>query len=388
MTLTQRIKARALELGFNLVGVAEAGPSQQHEAFVEWLRAGFHGTMGYLARPEAVERRRDPRAILPGARSVVTVAMSYYVPARESAANDARLRGQIARYARNDDYHDVMTRRLEALTGFMRTEAGREVQARVYVDTGPVLERELASRAGLGWIGKHTNLIHPRWGSWLLLGEIITDLALEPDPPFEQDYCGTCDRCLVACPTGALVAPRVLDARRCISYLTIELKGPIPPDLRPLMGDWIFGCDVCQEVCPWNQKFARPTEEPAFRPRDDLAAPDLMALLSLDEEGFRHRFRGSPIRRAKRPGLLRNVAVALGNLGSPAAVPALARALDDPEPLVRDHAAWALGQIGGAARSGQSQSRVPQVPQSSPEFLLGNSEELRETHHWKQEGSS
>lgn len=355
MTFTQRIKARALELGFDLAGVAEAGPSQQHDAYLEWLRAGFHGTMSYLARPDAVARRRDPRAILPGARSVVVVAMSYYVPNREPAANDARPRGRIARYARNDDYHDVMTRRLEALVGFMRAEAGQEVQARVYVDTGPVLERELASRAGLGWIGKHTNLIHPRWGSWLLLGEIITDLALEPDPPFEQDHCGTCTRCLVACPTGALVAPRVLDARRCISYLTIELKEPIPPDLRPLMGEWIFGCDVCQEVCPWNQKFARLTTELAFRPRDDLAALDLMALLSLDEEGFRRRFQGSPIRRAKRRGLLRNVAVALGNLGDQVAIPALARALDDSEPLVREHAAWALGQIGGAARSEQSQ---------------------------------
>lgn len=363
MTLTQRIKAHAVELGFDLVGVAEAGPSQQHAAYLAWLRAGFQGTMGYLARPDAVERRRDPRTILPGARSVVAVAMSYYVPHNESPGDDTRPRGRVARYARHDDYHHVMTRRLEELVDFVRAQAGREIQARVYVDTGPLLERELASRAGLGWIGKHTNLIHPRWGSWLLLGEVLTDLPLDPDPPFERDHCGSCNRCLVACPTGAFVAPRVLDARRCISYLTIELKGSIPPDLRPLMGDWVFGCDLCQEVCPWNQKFARPTGEPAFHPRDDLAAPDLIALLSLDEEGFRRRFRGSPIRRARRQGLLRNVAVVLGNLGAPAAVPALARALHDPQPVVREHAAWALARIGGGAAQPEQSQRPHQVGQ-------------------------
>jgi epoxyqueuosine reductase len=343
VSLKERIKERARELGFDLVGIAEAAPSRHHPAYLDWLRAGYHGTMAYMARPGAVERRKDPRLILPGARSVIVVAVNYYVADRQPCQAGAELRGRIARYARNDDYHDVMKRRLEALVDFMRAEAGQEIQARAYVDTGPVLERELASRAGLGWIGKNTNLIHPRWGSWLLLGEIITNLALEPDQPFERDHCGSCDRCLRACPTQAFVAPRVLDAQRCISYLTIELREAIPPDLRPLMSDWIFGCDVCQDACPWNRKFARPTHEPTFQPRDDLDAPDLLALLTLDEEGFRRRFRGSPIRRAKRRGLLRNVAVALGNLGAPSAIPALKSALDDPEPLVQEHAAWALG---------------------------------------------
>jgi epoxyqueuosine reductase len=373
-SLTERIKQRAIDLGFDLVGVAAAGPSQTFDAYADWLAHGYAGDMGYLARERNLERRRDVSEILPGARSVIVVAMNY--AAKEPEGSDvspgpsARLPGKVARYARNDDYHDVMLARLEGLIEFMRGEAGTQVQARPYVDTGPVLEREWAQRAGLGWFGKNTNLIDPQLGSWLLLGEVITDLALDPDPPFAFDRCGTCTRCLDACPTDAFVGPGVLDARRCISYLTIELKGAIPADLRPLMGDWIFGCDVCQEVCPWNRKFARPTAEPAFQPRDDdagsslavdgrdlksgsdepasLAAPDLIALLTLDDEGFRRRFKGSPIRRAKRRGLLRNVVVALGNSGDPAAVPALSQALHDREPLVRRHAAWALGRIGTA----------------------------------------
>ncbi len=364
MSLKERLKGRALELGFDLIGVAEAGPSRHHPAYLDWLKAGYHGSMAYMARPDAIERRKDPGLIVPGARSVIVVAMNYYVPDRRASTGDARLPGRIARYARNDDYHDVMKARLEALVDFAQAEAGHEVRARVYVDTGPVLEREWASRAGLGWIGKNTNLIHPHWGSWLLLGEIITDLELEPDPPFQRDHCGSCDRCLRACPTRAFAEPRVLDARRCISYLTIELREAIPPDLRPLMGNWVFGCDICQEVCPWNQKFARPTDETAFRPRDDLYAPDLLKLLRLDEEGFRRRFHRSPIRRAKRRGLLRNVAMALVNLGHPSAVPALEDALDDPDPLVREHVAWALARMAGRrprtalAGTGDLKSRV------------------------------
>jgi epoxyqueuosine reductase len=229
-----------------------------------------------------------------------------------------------------------------------RAQAGRDVCGRAYVDTGPLLERDLARRAGLGWFGKNTMLLHPRIGSYFFLGALMLDLPLRPDPPFTGDHCGTCTRCLDACPTGAFVGPRVLDARRCISYLTIELRGPIPRELRPLVGDWIFGCDICQEVCPWNRK-APVSLEPAFRPRAGFETPELIPMLQMTQEEFSARFKGSPIKRAKRRGLLRNVAVALGNAGDRAAIPALVVALRDPEPLVRGHAAWALGRLGGAA---------------------------------------
>ncbi|HID87781.1 MAG TPA: tRNA epoxyqueuosine(34) reductase QueG [Anaerolineae bacterium] len=338
----ETIKERAHDLGFDLVGVAPARPSQHGEFLADWLARGYAGTMGYLQRN--VERRLDPRQALPGARSIVAVGMNYST-AGDQPADPSH--GRISCYAWGDDYHDLIEARLRELLGFIQREAGREIHGRVYVDTGPVLEREVASRAGLGWIGKNTNLIHPRWGSWLFLGEILLDIELAPDEPWAADRCGTCIRCLEACPTGALVAPRVLDARRCISYLTIELKGSIPRDLRPPMGNWIFGCDLCQEVCPWNRRSARPTGEWAFWPREGLDAPPLLSLMGMDDEEFRSRFRGSPIKRVRRRGLLRNVAVALGNWGDEAAVPALARALDDPEPLVREHAAWALGRIGG-----------------------------------------
>jgi epoxyqueuosine reductase len=240
------------------------------------------------------------------------------------------------------------------LAEFVESRSGKALASRAYVDTGPVLERDLAARAGLGFIGKNTLLIHPRLGSWLFLGELLLDLDL---PPIGPDFsgpggarpvhgtCGRCTRCLDACPTGALVAPYILDARRCLSYLTIELKGSIPPDLRPLLGNHILGCDVCQQVCPWNRRFARPSHEPGFQPRPGALAPSLLDLMALDDEGFRQRFRGSPVTRANRRGLLRNVAVALGNWGDPAAMPALRRALGDAEPLIQDHAAWALERI-------------------------------------------
>jgi epoxyqueuosine reductase len=254
----------------------------------------------------------------------------------------------VARYALGDDYHDVMLSRLKTLLAEVRARYGEEVPGRAYVDTGPLLERDLAQRAGLGWWGKNTNLLHRHLGSYFFLGALLLGLDLAPDAPTTA-HCGTCRRCLDACPTRAFVAPYVLDARRCISYLTIELKGPIPRNLRPLVGNWIYGCDICQEVCPWNRK-APPTDEPAFQPRGDLAAPELIPLLGMTDEEFRARFRGSPIKRTKRRGLLRNVAVALGNARDPVAIPALRAALgQDPEPLVRGHAAWALGRIGGPA---------------------------------------
>jgi epoxyqueuosine reductase len=255
-------------------------------------------------------------------------------------------RCRIARYALGDDYHDVMRGGLEALLVSIREQTGTEVRGKAYVDTGPLLERDLARRAGLGWFGKNTNLLSVGKGSYFFLGALLLDLPLEPDEPFIGDHCGTCSRCLEACPTGAFVSPYVLDARRCISYLTIELKGPIPRELRPLVGDWIYGCDVCQEVCPWNRKAPR-TKEPAFRARPGLTLPELAPLLAMTQEEFSRRFKHSPIKRAKRRGLLRNVAVALGNSQDRAAVPALAAAMHDPEALVRAHAAWALGRLGG-----------------------------------------
>ncbi|MEA3339815.1 MAG: tRNA epoxyqueuosine(34) reductase QueG, partial [Chloroflexota bacterium] len=312
---------------------------------------GYHGEMGYLARPDRVTRREDPARILPGARSVVCVGLNYYTAPLPAALEHDPARGLISNYAWGLDYHDLMLTRLEELAAFIAAaawrEMGREVKHRAYVDTGPLLERAYAAEAGLGFTGKNTCLIHPQMGSWLFLGQILLDVALEPTTEKVSVSCGSCTRCLDACPTGALVAPHVLDARRCISYLTIELKGPIPRELRPLIGNRIFGCDVCQTVCPW-QRFAKPTSEAAFRPDEpDRAAPLLLDLIALNEGEFRQRYEGTPILRTGRGRLLRNAAVALGNWEDERAIPALAQALTDAEPLVRGHAAWALGRIGG-----------------------------------------
>jgi epoxyqueuosine reductase len=316
--------------------------------------------MQWLARDP--ERREDLRRVLPGARSVVVVGLSYFVldPPEELWHDPAR--GRIARYAWGLDYHEVMLPRLQQLAGFIQQEAGG-AGTRAYVDTGPVLERDHAARAGLGFIGKNSLLIHPGLGSYLFLGEILVDAELDYDEPSPDGgatcrvgppgrskvsgTCGNCTRCLDVCPTHALPAPYVLDSNRCISYLTIELKGSIPLELRPLLGNWVFGCDECQSICPWVRRYARPTRQNFLRYDPELVAPSLIDLMSLDEAGFRARFRGTPISRAKRRGLLRNVAVALGNWGSPAALPVLERALQDPEPLIREHAAWAVERIRG-----------------------------------------
>jgi epoxyqueuosine reductase len=312
--LTRRIKEQARALGFDLVGVAPLAPSAYGTFYERWLARGYAGEMAYLARPDAVAKRRDPRLVLPEARSVVVVALNYFQGTAPPAASAGGRRGRVARYAWGDDYHDLMWARLEGLAAFVEAQVGQPVAHRRYVDTGPLLERELAARAGLGWIGKNTMLINPRRGSWLFLGELLLALDLEYDPPFTVDHCGSCTRCIEACPTGCILPERTLDASRCISYLTIELKsGKMPPPLRPLVGRWVFGCDVCQEVCPWN-RFARPTGEAAFRPRPSLPEPDMEELLALDDEAFRRRFHGSPILRAGRRGLQRNAAVALGNI--------------------------------------------------------------------------
>lgn len=407
--LAARVKERARALGFELVGIADPRRSDHIPRLERWLADGWHGDMGYLARADAVRRRGDLRLTLESVRSVVVVAQNYYEPDPDGVPGDPS-RGVIARYARGRDYHRVIRQRLRMLHRWIEGEVGHGVGGRVYVDTGPILERELGQRAGLGWFGKNTMLIHPGRGSYLFLGVLLLELELPPDETFAGEHCGSCRRCLDACPTGALKgygpdgAP-IMDARLCISYLTIEHRGPIPRELRPHVGNRIFGCDICQEVCPWNgAKFLEPAREPAYRARPpgparaggggrgDVSSvlfgegrappgaehaehaeqgapargsardragaalsaqqipgtdgPSLVQLMTMSEAEWDAYSRGSPIRRARRAGFLRNVAVALGNWGSAEAVPALVQALEDPEPLVRGHAAWALGRIG------------------------------------------
>jgi epoxyqueuosine reductase len=370
--LAARLKERALALGFDRAGIAPVRPSDHAAFYRAWLAAGRHGEMHYLARPDAVERRLDPQAAWPELRSALVVAQHYDPGEADDAAADPA-RAVIARYARGRDYHKVIKPKLLSLLRWLEEELGRELPAaRAYVDTGPVLERELARRAGLGWFGRNTMLIHPRRGSYFFIGTLLVEVELEPDAPFEEDRCGTCSACVDACPTGALLgrdadgAP-VIDATRCISYLTIELRGPIPRELRPLIGNRVFGCDICQEVCPYSRKFSRPTSELAFSPRGPgepppgverlpsdawhpgTAAPSLVDLMSMDEAAWEAFSRGSALRRAGRAGFRRNVAVALGNWGDEAAVPSLKSGLSDPDPLVRSHSAWALGRIGSAS---------------------------------------
>ncbi|HTP08990.1 MAG TPA: tRNA epoxyqueuosine(34) reductase QueG [Anaerolineae bacterium] len=351
MNLADRIHSRAIELGFDLVGIAPAGVAPHARAYANWIAYGMMGEMAYLARDP--DRRSDLRRVLPNAQSVIIAGLNYYTIDLPDEVKNDPARGLIARYAWGIDYHNVMKPRLEDLAQFVREESrgtgiGMPVATKVYVDTGPVLERDWALAAGLGFIGKNTCLINPLMGSWLFLGAIITDadLTLTPSPsPWKEEgvSCGTCTRCLTACPTGAFPAPYVLDARKCISYLTIELKGSIPVELRPLMGNHIFGCDVCQDVCPWPMRFAVPTKERAFFPVDiDRAAPKLIDLAQLSEEGFKQRFAGTPLLRTKRRGLLRNVAVALGNWGSSEAHAALELLAHDPDPIISEHAQWGL----------------------------------------------
>ncbi len=345
-TFKARLRERAQELGFDLCRVAGAGTAPFAEHFAQWVEEGRAGEMAYMAR--SADRRTDPRLVLPGLRSILVVAVSYHTIPWPPGLRDDPSRGLIARYAWGLDYHDLLLPRLEALARFLQRETGGEAAYRAYVDTGPVLEKAWAHRAGLGFVGKNACLISPRYGSYIFLGVLLTTAEVEPDPPLRGIGCGRCSRCMPACPTDAFPRPYVLDSRRCISYLTIELKGPIPHHLRPLMGNWIFGCDLCQEVCPWNSKFAQSTPiAELFPAREEDIAPKLLDVIAMDEAAFRERYRRRPVWRARRRGLLRNAAVALGNWGDPAAVPALAAALRDPEPLVRGHAAWALGRIGG-----------------------------------------
>jgi epoxyqueuosine reductase len=337
--LETRIKASAYGLGFDLAGIATLGAVATAPHFQKWVAAGMAGEMHYLER--GAEARLDTRRPFSGVTSAVVVAIDY--GGREPS-------GPVARYARGDDYHDVMVDRLRELHTSVRQLVGSEVRGKAYVDTGPILERDLARQAGLGWFGKNTMLINPRHGSFFFLGALVLELELEPDAPFEEDHCGSCTRCLDACPTGALVEPRVLDARRCISYLTIELRGEIPVDLRESMGDLLYGCDICQDVCPWNRKFANelPDASP-FSPRAALTGMDARtiarSLLAMSPHDFAARFKGSPMKRAKLRGLKRNAAVVLGNIANADDADVLERAMGDPEPIVREHSAWALRRI-------------------------------------------
>ncbi|MXX55013.1 MAG: tRNA epoxyqueuosine(34) reductase QueG [Gemmatimonadetes bacterium] len=351
---TERALTEAHAMGLEWVGVANLGRSDHIARFRRWIAASLHGEMAYLARPDAVRRRADLDRALSGFRSALVVAQSYANDEPATSPGDPS-RAIVARYARGRDYHRVLHERLEDLARRLEDLAGRPFRRRAYVDTGPLLEREVAMRAGLGWFGKNTMLIHPRRGSYFFLGVLLTDLPLTPSDPFDEDHCGTCRRCLDACPTGALLgrddngAP-VMDATRCISYLTIELKGPIPHELRSAIGNRVFGCDICQEVCPWNERFSKPTAEPDYSPRSDLDGVSLIdlatRLLEMSGKGFLREFRDSPVARARRNGLLRNVCVALGNWGSQEAIPVLERAAHDRSELVREHAAWALERLG------------------------------------------
>lgn len=332
MSCKESIRARALELGFDACGFASAGAPERGAEFQTWLNEGRHGEMAWLTRQ--AEKRLDPNRVLDGIKTVVSLAVNYYFP---DASN-----GPVARYARFADYHDTLGPRLKTLANFVNQFADG-ARSLWYVDTGPIMERDFAQRAGLGFIGKHTNLISRRLGNWIFLAEILTTIEIEPDPP-ERNHCGSCRRCLDACPTQAITAPFQLDARRCISYLTIELKGSIPIELRPAIGEHVFGCDDCLAACPWN-RFAREARQMRSHRRPELDAPPLIEWLALDDAAFKTRFAGLPILRAKRRGFLRNVCVALGNRRDRHALPALQKAASDPEPLIAEHARWAIDQI-------------------------------------------
>ncbi|HWB05732.1 MAG TPA: tRNA epoxyqueuosine(34) reductase QueG [Verrucomicrobiales bacterium] len=353
----ESVKEIAGLLGFDDCRIAAVtGPAPHGEAFRQWVNAAEYGDMTWMAKAPA--RRMDPREVLPDVRSVVTVALNYYRRTPVERAEEDGARGRIARYAWGDDYHDVMDSKFRDLAAALEEMGGKQ---RFYVDTGPVLERDWASAAGLGWNGKSTVQIHPKLGTWTFLGEILTTLPLAPDPP-SRDHCGTCTRCITACPTAAITAPHHVDARRCISYLTIEHKGSIPEEFRRAIGDRIYGCDECLDVCPWN-RFAKESREAAFAARSFVAGWTLREFLSLTDAGFRELFRWSPIKRIKRAAFLRNVCIALGNTGDASDLPALEAAAQKEEPLVSEHARWAVAEI--QQRQSSPSSKLDSSPPNS-----------------------
>ncbi|MSR31047.1 MAG: tRNA epoxyqueuosine(34) reductase QueG [Gemmataceae bacterium] len=338
MDLSARIKELAIAQGFDLAGIAPAVEADGFPRFLAWLDQGMHGEMAYLARLDMAHSH--PASIFPEVKSVLVTAINYKPSQEEKPAANF---GRVARYAGGADYHDILHEKLNRLLEQIRSlQPG--IEGRGVVDTAPLLERDFARRAGLGWFGKNTMLINPRQGSYLLLGALLLNIELTPDPPFETRHCGSCTACLSACPTEAFPQPGVLDARKCISYLTIELKGAIAEEFRPGMGDWVFGCDICQEVCPWNRK---PSPGENWREFRDPAMErlNLVELLRLSEEEFRHRFRDTPMWRPRQRGILRNACIALGNTGNPEALPDLEQACLNKEPLVREAAQWAIDRI-------------------------------------------
>lgn len=359
MTLTNRIKQFAYDLGFALCGVTTPAPPPHLAEYEAWIEQGLHGEMGYMGSERGREGRTDPCVVFPECRSILVLAANYYQGDWPKSRHDAPT-GRVARYAWGQDYHDVLLERLRTLISLIEEDVGHTVLHKLYTDTGPLLERELAQRAGLGWIGKNTMLISPEVGSWTLLAEAMLDLELDPDESFAADHCGSCTRCVEACPTDAILTnPRRLDSNRCISYLTIELKGEIEPEKRMDLGNWVFGCDICQDVCPWNLSFAKEQSDPSFDPRQNFPNPDLQDLLSLSEEEFDNWFSGSPVRRTRRRGLLRNAAVALGNIKDPRSAEVLSQSgSDDTEEQVRVHAAWALSQLSSADQGNVSELGV------------------------------
>ncbi len=385
MNLSQAVKQYARELGFDAVAIAPAGPSPDQDRYRTWIEAGYAGEMGYLARH--LPLKQDPRALLPEARSLILVGLNYAHSFDHTLLDDPS-RGRISIYALGSDYHKVMRKALIRLDGWLAAQSGRSSRGRAFVDSAPMLERSWASRAGLGFIGRNTCLIAPGQGSWLFLGGLLVPEALTPDPPPRLTHvagqpdiewrfadgrrgtCGACTRCLEVCPTDAFVGPRQLDARRCISYLTIEQRGPIPPDLRPRLGNWVFGCDLCQQVCPWNRS-ARPASHPQLQPHPDRIAPPLLDLLALDEAGFLARFAGSPVIRAKWAGFLRNVCVAAGNWGDPATLEPLVWHLWHSPPLVAEHAAWALARLRGSVGRQALQQAYDAAADETMRTLIG-----------------
>lgn len=375
MSFIDLLQAETERLGFTLFGIAPILAPPHLTTYQDWVAAGLHAGMAYMASEQASERRAHPELIFPEAHSLLSVAMRYANPLSIPEGPADEPLGRIAAYAWGDDYHDVIPPRLAALLQRLEDELGRSIRGKHYTDTGPILERDFAQLAGLGWTGKNTCLISPRHGSYFLLGETFLSEAIEPTPPLQSDHCGTCQRCIQACPTQAIRPDRTIDSGRCISYLTIENKGPIPTELRPRLQDWVFGCDICQMVCPWNVRFAQSDAEPALAPRPNLPRPVLRKELRLTAQEFNLKFHHNPVRRAKRRGYLRNVAVALGNQADPRAIPDLTETLEaEPEPLVRAHAAWALGQMqrsASRARRAARQALEKTLPLEQDAMVLG-----------------
>ncbi len=362
-TITRLLREKALNLGFDLFGVVPVSRSKTIEIYRDWLNKRYAGTMEYLERHS--ELKEDPRNLLPETISMVALGCNYNTgnPSKESQEPS---KARISRYAWGDDYHKIIRSKLKALEYYLCNELNVANHTRSFVDSGPVLEREMAQRAGLGWFGKHSNLINMEKGSWFFLAEMLVDVELKIDEPFTRVDCGTCTSCIEACPTGAIIADRTVDARLCISYLTIENKGAIPDDLRSKMDNHIFGCDICQDVCPWN-KDAPESVEPGFKPRTENYAAELTDLMILDQTAFRKRFQKSPVKRTKRRGLLRNVAVSLGNWAHEDAIPALSIGLHDIEPVVRSHSAWALGRINNERARNELKNAL--IIEKSPQVL-------------------